>query len=314
MQDSYYSDGYDMVIEHGSTVWSCGYKYESPNYKAVASVSTDAGTSWTRHELYSGTGYGYVRAIAVDPSDENRVFCLGYQNSTYTFYFTENGGSTWQSNPASGYSGTPYSLAVCPFNGNLIAAAGSGGLYSSSDAGSTWTKVTSAFGITNDLIESTLFNGLLVATSTDGVWLWENWTGAPVQVGTDLGYSNVKCLAESDEYLYAGTSGCAVWRSYNATGIGEQPWDPQVNFTLSVSPNPIIGGLASAAFSLPAAQQVTLTIFDITGRQVMIASEGIMSEGANQVDFDTSSLSPGVYFARLASEGNSVTARMVLIR
>ena len=303
-----------MVSEHGSTVWSCGYKYESPNYKAIVSVSTDAGTSWARHELYNGTGYGYIRAIAVDPNNENRVFCLGYQNSTYTFHYTDNGGTTWQNNPASGYTGTPYSLAVCPANGNLIAAGGSSGLYSSGDAGATWSQVSSAFGAANDLIESTLFNGLLVATSADGVWLWENWTGPPVQVGSDLGFQRVQCLAESDEYLYAGTSGCAAWRSYNGTGIGEQSSGPQINFTLSITPNPVTGGLASAAFSLPAQQQIILTIYDITGRQVMIASEGIMSAGINQVSIYTSDLSTGVYFARLTTESASVTARMVIIR
>ncbi len=303
-----------MVHEHGSTVWSCGYKYESPNYKSVVSVSTDAGDSWTRHELYSGTNYGYVRAIAVDPSDANRVFCMGYQNSAYTFHYTLDGGATWQNNPASGYSGTPYGLAVCPSNGNLLAAAGSGGLYSSSNAGATWTKITSAFGAANDLIESTHLDGLLIATSADAVWLWENWTGAPVQVGTDLGYSKVQCLAESDEFLYAGTSGCAAWRLYCATGIGEQSSGSEVSLAFSITPNPVISGLASAAFTLPAQQQITLTIYDITGRQVMIASEGIMNEGVSQVGFDTSSLGAGVYFARLATENASSTVRMVLIR
>ncbi len=303
-----------MVSEHGSTVWSCGYKYESPNYIGVASVSTDAGTSWIRHELYNGTGYGYVRAIAVDPNDENRVFCLGYQNSIYTFYYTEDGGGIWHSIPASGYSGTPYSLAVCPANGSLLAAAGSGGLYSSSDTGATWTKVTTAFGSASDLIESTLFNGLLVATSTDAVWLWENWTGAPVQVGNDLGFQKVQCLTESDEYLYAGTSGCAAWRSYNSTGVGEQSSGPQVDFTLSITPNPVMEGLASAAFSLPAQQQITLTIYDLSGRQVLVAAGGMMSEGLNHVSIDTSDLSTGVYFARLTTESASVTARMVIIR
>ncbi|MCD4701236.1 MAG: hypothetical protein K8S24_05190, partial [Candidatus Aegiribacteria sp.] len=230
-----------MVHEHGHTIWSCGYKYESPYYKGVVSVSTNAGSNWTRHELYSGSGYGYVRAIAVDPVDENRVFCMGYQNSTYTLYYTDNGGTTWNSNPASGYSGTPYGLAVCPANGNQLAAASSSGLYSSSNAGATWTKLTSAFGSANDLIQSTLLNGLLIATSTDGVWLWENWTGSPVQVGSDLGYSNIECLAESYDYIYAGTAGCAVWRSHNNTDIGEQSSDPQVNLSLSITPNPING-------------------------------------------------------------------------
>ncbi len=303
-----------MVHEHDSTVWSCGYKYESPNYKGVVSVSTDAGTSWTRHELYSGTNYGYVRAIAVDPSDANRVFCMGYQNSAYTFHYSEDGGATWQNNPATGYSGTPYGLAVCPTNGSLLAAAGSGGLYSSSNAGATWTKVTSAFGAANDLLESTHLDGLLIATSSDAVWLWENWTGAPVEVGTDLDYSKVQCLTESDEFIYAGTSGCAAWRLYCATGIGEQSSGSEVSLAFSITPNPVISGLASAAFTLPAVQQITLTIYDITGRQVMIASEGIMGEGLNNAGFDTSNLGAGVYFARLEAGNISATARMVIVK
>ncbi len=303
-----------MVHEHGSTVWSCGYKYESPNYKGVVSVSTDGGDNWTRHELYNGTNYGYVRAIAVDPNDANRVFCMGYQNSAYTFHYTLDGGATWQNNPASGYSGTPYGLAVCPTNGNLLAAAGSGGLYSSSNAGATWTKVTSTFGAANDLIESIHLDGLLIATSSDAVWLWENWTGAPVEVGTDLDYSKVQCLTESDEFIYAGTTGCAAWRLYCATGIGEQSSGSEVSLAFDITPNPVISGLASAAFTLPSQQQITLTIYDITGRQVMIVSEGIMGEGLNSAGFDTSNLGAGVYFARLEAGNISATARMVIIR
>jgi hypothetical protein len=313
MMDSYYGDGYDMVHQHGQTIWSCGYKYESPNYLGVASVSHDAGATWTRHQLYSGSNYGYVRAMAVDPSDPDRVFCMGYENGNYRVYYTLNGGSSWTGIPATGYTGTPYGMAICPDNGSLIAVASSSGLYSSGNAGSSWTRVTTAFGGANDLIESTLFEGLLIATADQGVWLWEEWTGTPVQVGSDLGHPDVACLAESSDFLYAGTDGGAAWRSYNGTGIGEQGSGSPGASTLSVTPNPT-AGLAAVSFTLTSQQEADLAVYDIAGRRVLEAAEGVMDQGQNSVTIDTSTLAPGMYFARLTTCDGSATAGMVVTR
>ena len=278
---------------------------------AVASFSDDAGSSWTRHELYSGSSYGYVRALAVDPSNPDRVFCLGYMNSTYTLWNTEDQGGTWNSNTASGYTGTPADLAVCPDNGDLMAAASSSGLYSSSDGGATWNQVTSSFGGVNDLVESTLFDGLLIATDDQGVWLWEDWSGTPVQVGSDLGYPNVSCVAETQQYLYAGTDGCAVWRSYNPVGIsGGQGPRGQLNVT--VSPNPV-RDLAEIELGLPAGQMVDVAVYDITGRRVLDVYSGNAGPDPLSVCANTSELSPGVYFVTLSAETGSEAARMVIL-
>lgn len=313
MMDSYYGDGYDMVHQHGHTLWSCGYRYESPNYKGVVSVSHDAGATWTRHELYSGSDYGYIRAVAVDPSDPDRVFCLGYQSGGYILHHTSSGGSAWSSTVPSGFTGTPYGLAVCPDNGDLLAAASSSGLYASTNGGGSWTKVTSDFGGANDLLESTLFEGLLIASADQGVWLWENWTGSPVQVGGDLGFPDVACLTESEGYLFAGTDGAAAWRSYNGTGVGgEDPFSPP-GISLSVAPNPA-AGFTVVSFSLPAGRSVSLALYDITGRRVMTAAEGFMGRGTHSVTLDTSVLTPGMYFARLAAGEEAVTTRMVVTR
>lgn len=313
MMDSYYGDGYDMVHQHGHTLWSCGYRYESPNYKGVVSVSHDAGTSWTRHELYTGSGYGYIRAVAVDHSDPDRVFCLGYQSGGYILHHTSSGGASWSSTVPSGYTGTPYGLAVCPDNGDLLAAASSSGLYSSADGGGSWTRVSYDFGGANDLLESTLFDGLLIASADQGVWLWENWTGSPVQVGGDLGYQDVACLAESEAYLYAGTDGAAAWRSYNPTGVGGEDPSCPPHISISVAPNPA-RGFTSVSFTLPAGRSVSLSLYDITGRRVMTPAEGVMSRGTHSVTVDTSSLTPGMYFARLTAGEESAVTGMVVTR
>lgn len=278
---------------------------------AVASFSDDAGSSWTRHELYSGSGYGYVRALAVDPSDPDRVFCLGYMNSTYTLWYTDNQGGTWNSNTAGGYTGTPADLAVCPDDGDLLAAASSSGLYSSEDGGSNWTKVTSSFGGVNDLAESTLLDGLLIATDDQGVWLWEDWTGTPVQVGSDLGYPNASCLAETQQYLYAGTDGCAVWRSYNPVGVsGGHGGQGQLNVT--VSPNPV-RDVAEIELVLPVRQMVDVAVYDITGRRVLGVYNGTAGPEPLSVFAGISDLASGVYFVTLSAETGSHSARMVIL-
>ncbi|MBD3277104.1 MAG: T9SS type A sorting domain-containing protein [Candidatus Aegiribacteria sp.] len=278
---------------------------------AVASFSDDAGSSWTRHELYSGSNYGYVRALAVDPSDPDRVLCLGYMNSTYTLWHTDDQGGTWNSNTASGYTGTPADLAVCPDNGDLLAAASSSGLYSSSDGGSTWTKVTSSFGGANDLVESTLFNGLLIATEDQGVWLWEDWSGTPVQVGSDLEYPNASCLAETQQHLYAGTDGCAVWRSYNPVGVSGSQWG-QGQLNVTVTPNPV-RGLAEIELNLPVRQMVDVAVYDITGRRVLDVFGGTAGPDPLSVCASTSDLNSGVYFVTLSTETGSESARMVIL-
>lgn len=83
MSDNYYGSGYDLVFGGGSTFWYTGYKYTAPDYLLVISKTENNGTSWTRHTLSSGTDYRYIRAIAVDPSDTERVFALAYEASAW---------------------------------------------------------------------------------------------------------------------------------------------------------------------------------------------------------------------------------------
>ncbi len=310
--DSYYDSGYDMIHSHENTFWSCGSLYESPNYKGVVSHTTDGGSSWTRHELFSSTSYSYIKTLAVDPSNPDRVFCMKFQSGSYGLYYTEDGGGSWQSLSPSGYSGTSCGLAVCPADGNLIASATSAGLYASDDAGANWYRVTTLFSGANDVYHSEQLGGLLVSTDNDGVWLWEDWTGTPAQFGDDL-YSAVHCVEEGSSYLYAGTEGAAVWRTYILQGI-EGKTNPIPDITITVSPNPVLGGAASVSFMIPAQQQTTLCIYDLSGRLVMTAAHEVMSEGMNRISIDTSALTSGMYFARLTTGNISATARMVIVR
>ncbi len=310
-KDSYYSDGYDLVHGGGDTFWCCGSKYSSPNYSGVISQTDNSGNSWTRHTLFTGTSYGYIRTLAVDPSNQDRVYGLGYYNSVYTLFYTHDGGATWDQVTASGYTGTPYAMVVRPGHQNHLAAASSNGLYQSTDGGVSWTKVTASFSGAYDIIESFYVGGVMIATS-DGVWHW-NWSGSPIEDGTGLGTPRVNCLEEGEyAWCYAGTNGGAVWKKYNGLPVEGEGSAPLDHRTLRVFPNPAEPGTASVAFSLASGGPVVLTVYDLSGRVVREYMETSMEAGENLLELETSELIPGIYLIRLDSEGFQPTARLVI--
>ncbi len=123
----------------------------------------------------------------------------------------------------SGLQGTPYDLLVHPTSSNRMAAATSTGLFATDDGGSTWTRVTTAFTGAWCVTVPEGTEDLLVGTNTNGAWIWEDWTGTPELIGTDLDDVRVNVLIDVPEYslLYAGTFGNSMWTNYYGTSTEE---------------------------------------------------------------------------------------------
>ena len=181
------------------------------------------------------------------------------------------------------------------------------------NGGVNWTRVTTSFGSSVEAVLASDGQSLLVGTSTQGIWLWEGWSGVPTQIGNDP--LAIKTLHDSRNlYLYAGTPTSSVWRSYYGTGVeGSSPEAPS-GLSLAVHPNPVSGGTASMSFTLPSQGEASIAVYDITGRQVETAAGSSLPAGEHSVFFYTSTLSPGVCFARLSHLGSSSIVRMVVTR
>lgn len=78
-------------------------------------------------------------------------------------------------------------------------------------------------------------------------------------------------------------------------------------------PNPF-NPVTVIGYSLPQASEVSIEIFDMTGRRVAVLSEGVQSAGRHTAEFDASDLSSGVYMYRLQSAGSVLTRKMTLIK
>ncbi|MGF1671287.1 MAG: T9SS type A sorting domain-containing protein, partial [Balneolaceae bacterium] len=80
------------------------------------------------------------------------------------------------------------------------------------------------------------------------------------------------------------------------------------NFPNPFNPSTVI------RFQLPESQNVTLKVYDITGRLVTTLVDGVRSAGTNEIRFDASNLSSGVYLYRLQSNSVSLTRSLTLIK
>ena len=123
--------------------------------------STDAGKTWTHLGLRDGQ---QINAIAVDPRDPNRLFAavLGHPygpNAQRGLYRSADGGKTWQKVLGHGVDTGAVTVVIDPHDPDVVYAAlwasrngpwhfmrvyeryRAGGLYKSTDGGTTWTKL-----------------------------------------------------------------------------------------------------------------------------------------------------------------------------
>ncbi len=67
-------------------------------------------------------------------------------------------------------------------------------------------------------------------------------------------------------------------------------------------------------FDLPVSSEITLKVYDITGRVIVSLAEGLFSPGVYQFKFNGSNLSSGIYFAILIAGNFSQTQKLVLMK
>lgn len=78
-------------------------------------------------------------------------------------------------------------------------------------------------------------------------------------------------------------------------------------------PNPA-RSQTTVRYALPSRQRVRLAVYDALGRRVMTLQNGTVEAGRTELRLDTSRLSPGMYFLRLAAGETSRTRRLTVLQ
>jgi len=101
---------------------------------------------------------------------------------------------------------------------------------------------------------------------------------------------------------------------FNQLGVRESGRIAMRPYALSQNyPNPF-NAQTRIAFELARAGEVTLEVFDITGRLVRRLVDGRIAEGTHEISLDARDLPSGVYVYRLAAGEVIEAKKMILIR
>jgi len=79
----------------------------------------------------------------------------------------------------------------------------------------------------------------------------------------------------------------------------------------NISPNPV-NNIANVSFSLKNATNISLQVFDITGKKVITHNEASMHQGIHNLGLDVKDLQNGIYLLSLITNEGSTTKRLVI--
>jgi hypothetical protein len=278
--------------------------------------------SWVQQVLQSGSNYD--PSIAVDN--------FGNCNMAYFHYTTGNGDVYYYGyiNPGT----TPsLSLNLTPNNPPIqIPAAGGNFTYNISltnidnytspvdvwteailPNGSTYGPILFRSGLNiapGQTVARNNINQTIPGTAPSGQYYYVAKAGL---------YPSVVTAADTFAFTKLGVDGNSKYTSWGVTGwdepaaLGNVSEAPSVFGLSPAYPNPF-NAHSTIEFTLNRDDNVSLIVYDITGKEAAVLADGYYAAGNYSVQFDGSDLSSGVYFARLTVNGQAKTEKLMLIK
>jgi hypothetical protein len=132
-----------------------------------------------------------------------------------------------------------------------------------------------------------------------------------VSMGPIFRYSFLLAIRDMDGCLYKLEDRLLILG--RNVGTDQMAMESPLDFMLSAFPNPF-NPLATLSFALPHAAHATLTVYDVTGREIQVLHDGFLDAGEHRFTFNGSSLPTGLYFACLHSGNLTQTTKLLLLK
>jgi hypothetical protein len=138
-------------------------------------------------------------------------------------------------------------------------------------------------------------------------------TSANTMVKSAVGQNFVGTMQQGNTRIESGFLADTLFQKPVAVSEKKEEVIPSTYELEQNYPNPF-NPSTTIAFALPKPSEVTLKIFDASGREVATLVEGKLPAGRHEVVLDASPFSSGVYFYRLQAGEFSRTRRLMLVK
>jgi photosystem II stability/assembly factor-like uncharacterized protein len=296
---------WSIQMLNSTTGWACG---ESGIF-----YKTSDGSTWTSSP--SGTSNILYSLFFVDA---NTGWIVGANN---TIRKTINGGGSFvpQTSPAPAAS-LIYSVYFVNANTGFIST-DNGGILKTTDGGSTWNYKLSASGV---ILKQVYFLNSSIGWAVgwggagslareyktiDGGETWipqymNSWSRpwsvyfVDANTGWAVGYFSGILKTSTGGGIFVNNISTEVPDNYNLHQNYPNPFNPTTNIKFDILKN----------------ENVTLSVYDMLGREISTLVNEKMQPGTYEVTFDGSNLPSGAYFYRLASGDYVETKKMLMIK
>ncbi len=268
--------------------------------------TNDGGMNWAVQTGPTSAVYN------IDMYDANTGWLVGTSGQLRK---TTDGGTTWTAQTP-GTTSTLYAVTVISANYVFIAGSSSA-IAKTTNGGTNWTTITHPYSATlYDMDWVDLDNGIVVASSTGYTAKTSNG-GSSWSIETTSGSTMYGVYMNAPDSAWAVGSIQGIYKWAKAP-MGVATWNNEVPLTYFINqnyPNPF-NPTTTIKFGIPKAGNVTLTVYDITGRVVKtLFNNAPLNAGTVKYDFDGSNLASGVYFYSLFVDNNKIdTKKMVLVK
>lgn len=326
------------------------------NALAVSAVgvwkTTNGGTTWSPSN--TGMDNKQVLCMAFNPLNPNVIYCGTSMMDPATsvgpckIFKSVNAGASWSAvvsgipqastdnNPIRCISVSNSDTSVVLAGLFMNATALSGGMYVTTNGGTSWTQKHSGLPMTTGTlpraciiipgtktqfyvgIDQSAGSGIMGAfRSTDMGNTWTDFNGG--SIGNSV--TSIRAFAfktTGNPTLFAGASTATGTKgvhdyAWSPSGVGTNGNVPSTFNLLQNYPNPF-NPVTQISYQLPVNGYVKLSVYDMMGREVAVLADGIQKAGYYNVDFNGSSLSSGVYFYRLFTDKFVSTKKMMLVK
>jgi len=225
-----------------------------------------------------------------------RIFVTCTKNNKAVYHYSVDGGAVWTVDAGLGLNSQNVDYTYC--SSDSLIAGGKDFIASfvdqNGDSVSVRHGTLGAMGILNHKMNSVQSTGALVppcAIYKQGSNKYAAFTYS------GLGPANV--YYDMETFLTAiDPVSNEVPNSFSLLQNYPNPFNPETNIK----------------FTLPKDGNVTLKVFDVSGRVVAEIVNGNLNAGTYSVSFNASKLSSGVYFYRISADGFTDTKKMILVK
>lgn len=279
--------------------------------------TTNNAASW--FSISTGTS-GTIREMAISKSDPKVI----YATSGSTIYRSTDGGYTFTNVTSGTPSRTITSINIHPDSSNVaivtFSGFGAGKIYKTTNTGNSW------FNVSGDLPDSPTNDGMfyypgfatsiLLVAMDIGVFMSSNYgtnwielaQGLPNTVAIHLDYNQLSGK------LRIGTHGRGVYELSGALNLLSNKAGIPDNYFLSQNyPNPFNPN-TKIQFSIPKSEFVTLSVYDILGREVKNLVNKKLDAGNYEINFTAENLPSGVYLYKIIAGNYTESKKMLLVK